>query len=415
MNSLYQRFDFRLIVLGIICLFPILKFSMISLAIILFILTCIIFSSNKEREENTLFIKHFIYNSVFFFLILTSITYSSDLEIGLKKIQQALSILIFPIAIFFLMPKMNLKKISILFWTFTVSCLVLTIYIYSELVLNNSFSSLSENNVKFWNNPFREAIFNLPYFDLHPTYYSLWLGFVLLFLTNQILIKKDNLIRVTMAIIVIFFGFTLLLFAARGPLLGFILAFIFVLLQYLKSTKRKIIFLFFLIISVGISVTQISFLKSRFVEEFQAQEFRPPVGIAHTSTNIRVGIYTCVFQIFRENPLFGVGVGDVQKELNECYSQFHTRVYQEGHYNTHSTYFNVLLSNGIIGLLFFLAALLYQLRLAFKSKNSFYLAFLILLFTTMLFENVLVRMHGAVFYGLFNSIFIKNIFSDDAE
>ena len=89
-------------------------------------------------------------------------------------------------------------------------------------------------------------------------------------------------------------------------------------------------------------------------------------------------------------------------------------MYEESNYNTHSSYFNILLATGIVGLIIFLTALTYQFKLAFNSENKLYLSFLILIAVSMLFENILMRMHGAVFFALFNSIFVKNLFVNQA-
>ena len=406
-----SKLDLRFILLATVCLFPILKFNVISIVIILFSLISIIIFFIQKEKLNGFFVKHFILNSILFFLLLISLAYSYNFDFGLNKLQQVLSLMVFPLIIFFLSTKIDQRRLNILLWVFTSACLLLTAYIYTEFISSGAFTALLNNDIKFWNNPFREVLYSLKYVQLHPSYYSLWICFSALFLTQDVF-KQEKLqaiiIRVLLVLILVF---TALLFSSRGPLLGFFVAFIIVLLSLFKSSSKKLIFLALVFTVIGVSVTQMSFLKSRFIDEFTAQEFRPPVGNAHTSTNIRVGIYTCVLQIFNNNNKFiGVGIGDVQKELDSCYQQFHTRVYEESNYNTHSSYFNILLATGTIGLIMFLVVWSYQFKLAYNSENKLYLGFLILIAVSMLFENILIRMHGAVFYALFNSIFVKNLF-----
>jgi O-antigen ligase len=309
---------------------------------------------------------------------------------------------------------MDFKRVRILLSIFTIACILLTLYIYSQVISNDAFIAILNNDIKFWNNPFREVLYDLNYVELHPTYYSLWIYFSALFLIEDTFRQKKTYKVVLKTILVIFLISTALLFSSRGPLIGFFLAFIIILLSHIRTLKKKLFFLALVFTVLSVTISQMSFLKSRFIDEFTAQEFRPPVGNAHTSTNIRVGIYTCVLQIFNDNKLIGVGIGDVQEELDECYQQFHTRVYEESNYNTHSSYFNILLATGIVGLIIFLTVFIYQFKLAFSSKNKLYLAFLILVAVAMLFENILIRMHGAVFFALFNSIFVKNLFVNES-
>ena len=75
----------------------------------------------------------------------------------------------------------------------------------------------------------------------------------------------------------------------------------------------------FLLIFI-LSITKISFISSRIITEFQQTELSPPVGKKHNSINIRVGIYQCAFEIASSNFLLGVGFGDVQDELDSCYT-----------------------------------------------------------------------------------------------
>lgn len=396
--------------MALVCVFPVLKFNIISIFIIFFGLGSLIIFLFKKERFNRFFIKHFFLGSILFFLLFISLLHSFNLDLGLKKIQQVLSIIIFPLIILFISTKIDEKRLNILLWIFTITCLILTVYIHKELISSGAFTALLNNDIKFWNNPFREVLSSFKYVEVHPTYYSLWICFSALFLTQNLFKQKQLgliFIRVLLVLILIFTAF---LFSSRGPLLGFFIAFVVLLLSNFKTRGKKLIFLAISFAVIVVSITQMSFLKSRFIDEITAQQFRPPVGNAHTSTNIRVGIYTCVFKIFNSNKLIGVGIGDVQNELDNCYQQFHTRVYEESNFNTHSSYFNILLATGITGLTIFLLVLLYQFRLAYNSKNQLYFGFLILITVCMLFENILIRMHGAVFYALFNSIFVKNLF-----
>ena len=322
--------------------------------------------------------------------------------------------IIMPLMIFFFLPQLTSKQTKRILDVFTSACLLLTVYIYYGLIAGNAFHQAFEGNIEFWNNPFREILFNLELIDVHPTYYSIWVLFSAIYLLSRCFERARPISYFYWILGVIFFTFTALLFSARAPLLGFFVAVFFMLLANIKKTKHRLGVSLVVVLIAVYSITQITVLRTRFVDEFQAQKFRPPVGNAHTSTNIRVGIYTCVYQIFKENRWFGVGVGDVKQELDQCYLQFHTRVYDQG-YNTHSSYFNLLLSGGLAALALFIMVMFYQFKMAIGSQYYLYAAFLIFVYCTILFENVFARMHGALFFGLLNAVFIKEIVSTRAN
>lgn len=406
--------DLREPTLLLVAVFPILKFNFASMAIMLFGVTSVFFFIKNKERFDPLYLKHFLLNSLFLLLLWLTLTYSSDVGYGLKTTQHSLSLVVFPLIIFFFLPRITPELTRRILDVFTLTCFILTVYIYIGLFKGNAFSKVFNGNTEFWNNPFREILFNLELIDVHPTYYTLWILFSAVYLISRCFEKTKAISYFYMALGILFFTGTALLFSARAPLLAFFVAVFFLLVAQFKKNRHRLGVSLLVVFIAVFSITQISVLKTRFVDEFQAQKFSPPVGNAHTSTNIRVGIYTCVYQIFMENKWFGVGVGDVKQELDNCYLQFHTRVYDQG-YNTHSSYFNLLLSGGLVALIFFGWALVYQFRTAISAQYYLYVAFLIMVCCTMLFENVFARMHGALFFGLFNSVFMKEILSTKTD
>ena len=107
----------------------------------------------------------------------------------------------------------------------------------------------------------------------------------------------------------------------------------------------------------------------------------------------------------KQNWIFGVGPANVQKELDNCYSAYTYRNqyddFNKKTYNTHNQYFDVLLKFGIFGLLFFIVFLFWGIN----YKSEYYYIFLLLIFFSMLTENILNRQVGIVFFNFFNCLF----------
>ena len=101
--------------------------------------------------------------------------------------------------------------------------------------------------------------------------------------------------------------------------------------------------------------------------------------------------------------MFGVGPQNVQKKLDECYSNYTYKNYDDFNkvtYNTHNQYFDVFLKYGILGLLLFFIFLFWGI----KNKNPIYWFFLFLILFSMLTENIFNRQIGIVFFNFFNTL-----------
>jgi O-antigen ligase len=141
-------------------------------------------------------------------------------------------------------------------------------------------------------------------------------------------------------------------------------------------------------------------IYSRLIE-IQQTALTVPVGDQYNSTNIRVGILQCSWEVIQKNIILGAGVGSEKPLLNECYAKFETVGYKNVYYNTHNQYLNLWLIAGIASLILFIYSLFYAARTAIRVKDHLLLFFIILISLTFLTENVLSRHAGIVFFYFF--------------
>ena len=124
--------------------------------------------------------------------------------------------------------------------------------------------------------------------------------------------------------------------------------------------------------------------------------------------NFRLAAWQCGWQLFKEHPLTGVGLGDKKDELFNVYEQkqFHFAI--ETNKNVHNNYLDILYSLGIIGLLVFLAGWVIFPAIQFFSNND-NLALLILatFALAMVTENYFDRSLGAMLFGFFISFLVS--------
>ena len=116
----------------------------------------------------------------------------------------------------------------------------------------------------------------------------------------------------------------------------------------------------------------------------------------------RITIWNTVNKIIKRNIVFGVGTGDIQSELNKEYIKTGNVKLAEGNFNAHNQYIEIMLENGLIGLLLFLSLFGVMIYISIKDANLIYLMFNIIVFVSFMFESMLNRLAGVSFFSLFS-------------
>ncbi|MGP1580473.1 MAG: O-antigen ligase family protein [Wolinella sp.] len=140
-------------------------------------------------------------------------------------------------------------------------------------------------------------------------------------------------------------------------------------------------------------------------------------GNLNTSWGIRLAFYGLAYEIFKENPLLGVGVGDYRRAATEILQRDEFAHYPDdmreflGDNHFHNQFLQVTVQMGIIGLS--LTILLYFLafRSAWRIKNSEYraifLVFLIIYTIGSFSDPLWIRQFTVIIWVLFVSLMLK--------
>ena len=408
--------------------FPILTFRMRSVLTIIWGVfgVYIFFKQNKKLKYNTEF-------SIFvipYLLILLSLFYSTNIEYGLGMLTKMLSFVIFPL-VFYLNRDFFLKKhIYKIFDFFSISVLILVLFqigkvfynydfISSSLTLqeikSNGFISITEiaiekvEQIKL--RRFRNYIIEIS--NTHSTYQGLWICLTIFYLGLKSFVSEKKVITIISVILIAIFILWLYLISARMPFLALVVSLILVIIIFSKfSLKKKVIVS---LIPLLVLIVLLSFHNpfSIRVKEYYNTGFSilgESSGPGEfNSSNVRNGVYYCDIKLIKEVPFFGVGLGDVQDNLNDCYQEnINSKVYKWHTYNTHNQYAFFWIASGILGLISFLALICINFFNSFKKKNI--LLFYLTSITTMVFftENILQRSDGVVFYCFFIGLLFFN-------
>jgi O-antigen ligase len=127
------------------------------------------------------------------------------------------------------------------------------------------------------------------------------------------------------------------------------------------------------------------------------------------STNTRLAIWHCASDIIREHWLIGVGIGDVEDQLQGQYKKKEFVFALKNNLNSHNQYIEVVVAYGLMGgILFFIALIGIPLYRAWVMKDYLFLFFITTLMVYFVTEVMLNRNQGVAFIAFFISLLAVN-------
>ena len=136
-------------------------------------------------------------------------------------------------------------------------------------------------------------------------------------------------------------------------------------------------------------------------------EFKNNRSINGHSLTMRLYFWQAAFTVIKNNPLIGVGTGDVQKQLNETYINTKSPLSKEWYKRPHNQFITITVALGIFGLLIFVFSIIYPVLKLRKQLIVLYFPFLIILISSFMLEDTLESQAGLSFFVVFNTLFIS--------
>ncbi len=339
-------------------------------------------TSLKEKKERLLEHKAVLLLSLLFLLLALSLLYSQ--HNGLPYLEKELLLLILPLVIG--STNLNTSDVSGILRLYVISCLLFTLV---SIVEAYQFYTLPTEHFSTQHLPHQLSD------RIHAPYLSL-----LLVLANlSILLINNSRVRFFKAdlVLCLYFSMFILVLSSRTAL--FCNLFLLVAYLYFRLAKQKkvgmyITFLAMLVIVIGLTFKNYAHFQERFAA----------ITSAGYGVSERVTIYRASLSIIQEHPLTGVGIGDIQAELDKVYENWALPEHFF-EFNPHNQYLHVTMAVGVIGLLLFLYLLLFPVYLAVKAKKPLFAAFYFIFILAFLTEVVLSRYWGVATFAFFYSAF----------
>lgn len=340
----------------------------------------------------------------FFLLHAISLTYTQNLDFGIKGLEGKLSLLAFPLVLF----SFHLKKEEVwrILKVFIISIFLATLYLF----FNSARHYFSEGSWLIYHD-FSEPL------DAHPIFYSYYL-FLSILVSTFILINQNNSsISKTFYFLVILLSLTALVFSASKnvTIVSIFFALLLLFKRYVKrgiKWKELTIMLSTMVVLV-ILASNLSLVQSRMAELSSGsgmenlQRIRAGERISETDnhsfngTSLRLTFWYLGLDKLKseERYLIGLSPGDRRDQMNERYLEAGLRPYQN--YNLHNQFVQVLVELGVAGLLVYLLIYIGLIGSAINKSNSLLLIFIAATIIFQLTESILERNKSIVFFLFF--------------
>ncbi len=376
------------------------------LILLLFFFSLFNFSSINYKKNNhkILFftiISYFLYSAL-------SLLWSSNVLNGLKELETILSIIIFPI-ITILSPtlkkkhQINILKSHILgtLFSFSIQIAIATYraYIIKEPFPINCIHCESILSFYFYT--------ELSHF-IHPSYASLFSLFSIV--SILLIVFKHNESKKWLLLIFIYLTIIYLYSSKAGFLALFFISFLSLIYLIVKTKKIK-----FSVIGtvIFISLSFFIFNSKRVQTLLSERKINIKKSENDEKTDVRILIWQSHFELIEENFFWGTGIGDYSFEIVNKYKITHFDAGVHSKFGAHNQFLMAFSSLGILGFISIFAIFFISFLYSLKEKNLIGIAFLIITSINFLFESMLMRQHGVVFFSFFFAFLFIN--SDKEE
>lgn len=357
----------------------------------------------KEKFKS-LFAFHTLVLVLIFFLYLIGVVFSTNMDYAAKDVVLKLPFLLFPLLLFSLKNVFTESRIANVLKVFVVACAITTLVCLVNAICNYA---RSKDLFVFY------YVRLSPY--IHPSYFAMYLNFAII-VAASFLIKNDFKIAKLAfwgltGLIFYFSVFVILLNSKAGMLF---LSFIFLTgLIYLLSRKKYLS----TVVILAVSLTSLYVIKKYFAGITNRVESAVTVVMntdkiektAGDGTSDRILIWQAASELIADNFWVGVGTGDVKDVLLEKYYEKGIALPFTKKLNAHNQFLQTFVALGVLGILALLALFVYPMVFAIKQKKYTYVFFLLLVLINFLFESMLERQAGVMFFAFFNTLLFVDL------
>jgi len=337
---------------------------------------------------------------------------TNHLPITLDFLEYKLSLLVFPF-LFSFQPKFRLDWRYVCY-SFLFAVTVLVVFDLIQAGVNYSNSGML--------NSFYSSALSPSH---HPTYLTAFLSLaILLFLQLSLTSDFAKLKWVFYSIIGLFVLMHIPLSSLSGMLFLCLFFGIALLIYFVKKRRwGLIVFIICAGASAGYTILRVQpSLKENINNTFNLvtsytaspQKFIHSRPFPMQGNEARLVIWTVAFDIFMEHPM-GVGLGNLEAMMHQRLVELGLNKQADLNYNPHNQFLQIAAELGVLGLCLFLLIMVYGFYWSITTKNYLLLLVIASLFVNCLFESMLQRQSGIVFYCFWICLLSSRMFNKEIK
>ena len=120
----------------------------------------------------------------------------------------------------------------------------------------------------------------------------------------------------------------------------------------------------------------------------------------------RAEFWKAAYGIFKDNIFFGTGTGDIVDAYKTKYDEMNSPLATKWRLRAHNQYLTFAATFGILGLLYFIFAMVFPMIRLKKTRDFLYITFWITAVLSMITEDTLETQAGVTFFAFFNCLFL---------
>jgi len=350
------------------------------------------------HERHRIFTFSFI--AIYSFYLI-GMLYSKNMKYGFFDLQIKLSMLLFPLIFATVDEDFPIQKLIInVFKAFIAGCVTGTLILLG-FALYSYFSS-GNPTVLFYTSLSR---------FLHPSYLSMYLNLAVSILVYYLIRKEQPLTkknRTLLFCLAVYLSFMIILLSSKAGIFSLIILFLIITMYLLiinKQIWKGILFFFLVAMIFYAGYNFLPTITARFKRaEAVLSEQKKSSPETMESNSERLVVWKAAIEVIKENPVFGVGTGDVKDALLSEYQKENRVMVYNMRLNAHNQYLQTYIALGIFGALLLVIYLVVPAWFALRKIHFIYFSFLAVFAFNILVESMLEVQAGVIYYAFFNSL-----------
>ncbi|WP_298792856.1 O-antigen ligase family protein [uncultured Allomuricauda sp.] len=323
----------------------------------------------------------------FFVLAMLAAFRSWDWE-NIYYLETHLSLLFVPIVLIS-ESGLDTEKRRKMFLALVFGCLVTLAICYINLILGILSKEESWGNWFAWDNighGFTAVA------DTHPTYLGLFIATSILFL-----IQDESFSKLWKYFFLIVFVFGLFQLASDMVVLLLFMFFVYLAISKVSTYRQQ---LMVLVSGIGVCALVFWTMGDKYMNNRM-------FSVDSILDEKRIERWEVSYEIFKENPFFGVGFAEIDSIRRQKYMDGDYSLAEANDLNAHNQFLEYLSINGAIGGFTYIMSLGLLFLLSVYRKDYLFTFIFFVFILANITESTLVRIKGVEYFALFSSLFLS--------